>query len=234
MVFDDVFAALDNNTADRISDNLFGPAGLLRRMNITTVRVTRALHAVSPTDDILVLNHGGTITYHGAVSAFTGKISCTHNTDTATPKVAWSSKEVSLPLATEQVVEDAHTTNEQSLLEGSNQREASEAAVYTLYVGAIGKLSAVLFLTLLAMSSSCVNFSSKSVLLDLELHVLMEIASLALWLSWWASARDLTHNFETAVYPSMYATLGVVALVTFAAACWYPITQTRKAHVRQR
>ncbi|KAJ3496257.1 hypothetical protein NLG97_g2789 [Lecanicillium saksenae] len=61
MVVDDVFSALDPDTAQAVFTNLFGRDGLVRRWNCTVIMTTNRLHFLDDADMIFRLYRGGRV-----------------------------------------------------------------------------------------------------------------------------------------------------------------------------
>jgi ATP-binding cassette subfamily C (CFTR/MRP) protein 1 len=68
LILDDVFSGLDNNTAAKVFDRVFGPVGLLRRRGATALVCTHSMRHVSLADHVIVLGPEGTIVEQGPYS----------------------------------------------------------------------------------------------------------------------------------------------------------------------
>ncbi|KAL9106441.1 MAG: hypothetical protein Q9227_008529 [Pyrenula ochraceoflavens] len=64
-VIDDILSGLDADTADRVFHNVFGPGGMLRRRNATTVLCTHAANYLPYADHIIALEANGSIAEQG-------------------------------------------------------------------------------------------------------------------------------------------------------------------------
>ncbi|CEJ83028.1 hypothetical protein VHEMI03060 [[Torrubiella] hemipterigena] len=61
-IFDDVLSALDATTQESIIENVFGPAGLMRKMGTTLVLATHSARCLSVMDRVITISSEGRIT----------------------------------------------------------------------------------------------------------------------------------------------------------------------------
>lgn len=167
MVFDDVLSALDVTTANRVFAQVFGPNGLLRRMNTTVLLATQAYSIMSQADYLLVLGDTGDVAQHGSfaeVSRVEGYVNSlatkSQEKEFLKASESTSDKAVEEDASAPKAKTEQQQGPEQDRVIGRDRR-AGDMVLYKHYAKAAGRLSTVLSLVLLVISAFCLNFPSK-------------------------------------------------------------------------
>lgn len=66
VIFDDILSGLDNDTGTELFRNIFGPNGLTKKRNVTTVLCTHSVKHLPAADHIIALGTEGTIVEQGS------------------------------------------------------------------------------------------------------------------------------------------------------------------------
>ncbi|PMD39274.1 P-loop containing nucleoside triphosphate hydrolase protein [Hyaloscypha variabilis F] len=145
-VFDDILSGLDANTEEHVFQRVFGPDGLLRRRNATSVLCTHTVRHLPSADHIVALGGDGTIVEQGTFDSLVANHEYIHSLGI---------KAVDLPVyadgstpleATPPTLNEAPTELVPSIALGDRDRMMGDSTVYRYYLGSLGKTSITAFL----------------------------------------------------------------------------------------
>ncbi|KAJ6175652.1 hypothetical protein N7485_002566 [Penicillium canescens] len=136
--FDDVLSGLDNATARTVFNNVFGPAGLLRRLGCTVFLATHSTHHLPQADLIMVLGDNGQVAKQGSYAQLRDNIDGfvqMNDTQSAPAEEAKGSGKhtdvlADLPTPTQNTFSVSSSKN--------GSRKTTDFAVYKYYFSALG------------------------------------------------------------------------------------------------
>ncbi|ETS84643.1 hypothetical protein PFICI_02668 [Pestalotiopsis fici W106-1] len=196
-VFDDVLSGLDATTKDHVFQHVFGPQGLLRKMNCTVLLFTHDISALPQADHIIVLSKDGRIAESGTYekmaqsSEYIKSLAIRDNNndlDKTTTDTVGVPKELTFPGD----VPDLDMSNDL-------KRRLGDPTIYKYMFGHIGLWRMLVFA---AYQCGWAVFSTIG----------------PVWLNFWASAiasGEDRNTYYMVVY-SVFQTLGLVFLALFA------------------
>ncbi|EGX89739.1 ABC transporter, putative [Cordyceps militaris CM01] len=215
---DDVLSGLDWATQRFVWDQVFGPAGLLRKNGITVVLATHALHLIDQPDSVtLVGDDGPGSLIQGTLDELKEKtkiqdlIATSHSSadnDNTTTSSASSQKGGADQTAS---VNDEEKTRDLV-------RKTGDMTLYSYYLGMVGRKLAVIACFTAMLSATWPVLPT-------------------LWLKWWTEANESPAPINTAYYYSVYVFVNVMEIIimlgTFYIALIYVApTGLRKIHTR--
>ncbi|OCL10087.1 ABC transporter-like protein [Glonium stellatum] len=199
IILDDILSGLDNKTQSELFSRLLGPTGLLRKNKITVVLATHAVQFIPYADYIIALSPGGTILKQGHFDDFRGTESYLHSMPLqSTSKVRLAVEETCAPvIVLESKQEQIALVNR----ENPDKRHSRNSLAWKYYFQSVGwRISTTFFL----MEFLYALFSTFS----------------QIWLKWWSHASNMRDR-QYSIYPSVYALLQVLAMVTLVEVARY-------------
>ncbi|KAJ5113968.1 hypothetical protein N7456_002502 [Penicillium angulare] len=167
--FDDVLSGLDNSTSRTVFNNVFGPAGLLRRSGCTVFLATHSTFCLPQADLIMVLGENGTIVNQGSYLQIQGEVKssiATHYHQLATVYNDIKGDEsLNTPADHSTTISDTASSTE------PRQRKSAELAVYKYYFSALGWSRVAVLLLFLVIEAATGAFRY-------------------VWVSMWSSSSD--------------------------------------------
>ncbi|KAF5005603.1 hypothetical protein FDECE_7964 [Fusarium decemcellulare] len=202
-LFDDIFSGLDNQTAQRVFNNVFSEHGLLRQWGTTVLLTTQSVNFLSSADHIICLDKNGSISeqgsYHklktttGCVQTLLGDIDAS---PTSTTSERPTEEEVSVDGSMPQA--DCSFGQEQQ----DARRQLGDSTVYRYYFSSIG--GGFLF-TLLALEIVWAFLESFP----------------TIWLKFWTDDNTGPGDSRAGYYLGVYAALQIAAVIWFAMLIWF-------------
>ncbi|XWW94251.1 hypothetical protein V2A60_002194 [Cordyceps javanica] len=205
ILLDDVFSGVDNANIAHISENLFGPSGLLRRNGFTTVLVTHSRYLMMMADDVLVVDQGSIVESRTVASLQSSSgFSSGFQIEDPTDDDDESSREVR-PAGVQALTRIATTEDRVSALNeeaADLKRTHGVPSVYRYYMHSSGYLKVVMMLCSGALYVFCSEFG-------------------VIWIDLW-SAANAKHpgHANNGMYLGVYGALGVISGVLLFFLCW--------------
>ncbi|PKY09063.1 putative ABC transporter [Aspergillus campestris IBT 28561] len=195
--FDDVLSGLDNATARHVFDNVFGPAGLLRRLGCTVFLSTHTIHHLPQADLIMVLGENGQVIKQ---CSYTELRDHAHNlTERHGIKLT--------PTAKTEQIDDLEnpsndTTESISAPSPGVHRQTTDLAVYKYYFSALGwfRIAALL---LFLMTDAGIN------------------AFRYVWVDLWSSSSDNATASRLGYWLGLYGAFSVIQALSLALAVFW-------------
>jgi ABC-type multidrug transport system fused ATPase/permease subunit len=145
-VFDDILSGLDADTEEHVFQRVFGPDGLLRSRNATSVLCTHTVRHLPSADHIVALGGDGTIVEQGTFDSLVANHEYIHSLGIKAVDLPVHA-DGSTPLeATPPTVNEAPTELVPSISLGDRDRMMGDSTVYRYYLGSLGKTSITAFL----------------------------------------------------------------------------------------
>ena len=190
LVLDDVFSALDRHTQLKIANNLFGSQGLVRQLRITVFMISNVAHVLALVDRVVDLKDGTITVLPPALL------------DASTPSPRSASDDLNMP---DDPGKDALQqgrgleSRERAMQEAAEDisRRTGDLAVYSHYLGTIGKANFFTLVACTSLYSFCVSFPQ-------------------VWLKWWTEEGGAHLWF----YVGGYASLAFVAWASTSFMMW--------------
>ncbi|KAJ5542894.1 hypothetical protein N7535_005316 [Penicillium sp. DV-2018c] len=205
VLLDDVLSGIDATTVEHVASQLFGPGGLLRKMQTTVVFATHSRPLLQHADNIVVLAHGR-IVETGTLQNLKVGNAYLQDMDDALP--------ASSPVAAQQETEnvspfgdpgadyDIDETELHSERPGENlSRQQGDLSIYAYYASASGRVTFALCLACTLIWAFCGEFAT-------------------VWLDIWTSANEDHPNSRIGMYLGVYVFLGIVNIVLLIAVSW--------------
>ncbi|KAH8805003.1 P-loop containing nucleoside triphosphate hydrolase protein [Xylogone sp. PMI_703] len=199
-IFDDVLSGLDAGTQEAIFNNVFGPNGLLSKIQTMVILVTHSVHRAPSADHIIALENGeiveqGSFAELNSTGGYVAKLNLQ---DKAIQEATESETSSSSKTKVISVISQSQNANQDLA------RQTGDFSIYNYYIKSIGTWRLVLFLALVGINAVAWTLQS-------------------LWLNWWSSANE-THPGERLGYwlgiYGLLAGLGAVAMLC----CVYHMT----------
>ncbi|GAB1206155.1 hypothetical protein APSETT445_004837 [Aspergillus pseudonomiae] len=189
--FDDVLSGLDNGTAHLVFNNVFGPAGLLRRLGCTAFLATHSDHHLPHADFIIVLGNNGKVLEQGSYAQLRSHAGGYIHT------LGMQSRQTDRLAETLDISEKDHQS--QNTATGSLSapsathvtRQANDLAVYKYYFSSLGGLRVSMLLLFLIVNAGIDGFRY-------------------VWVDIWSSSRDSASNSRLGYWLGLYAALAVI------------------------
>ncbi|KAE8407397.1 multidrug resistance-associated protein [Aspergillus pseudonomiae] len=189
--FDDVLSGLDNGTAHLVFNNVFGPAGLLRRLGCTAFLATHSGHHLPHADFIIVLGNNGKVLEQGSYAQLRSHAGGYIHT------LGMQSIQTDRLAETLDISEKDHQS--QNTATGSLSapsathvtRQANDLAVYKYYFSSLGGLRVSMLLLFLIVNAGIDGFRY-------------------VWVDIWSSSRDGASNSRLGYRLGLYAALAVI------------------------
>ncbi|KAK1245968.1 hypothetical protein MKX07_005037 [Trichoderma sp. CBMAI-0711] len=196
LIADDVFASLDPDTRHHVWSQVFGPAGLLRRIGCTTILATHLLEYAEDVDQIIILDQGR-ITHQGpsavvqnaAIARKAVKTAESLGSSDFTGCIEGENTTITKPQPKdedEQQAEDLATTSDSSL--------------YLFYFQSIGLKFGLAVICLAIIPVFLSQFTQ-------------------IWLKWWTESS--TESSNNGMYYGVYTALLCVHILTIGIDCWF-------------
>ncbi|KPM35071.1 ABC transporter C family member 3 [Neonectria ditissima] len=202
-LFDDVFSALDNHTAQRIFKNLFHRNGLLRKWGTTVILATQSTSFLPSADLILCLKGDGSLSEQGTFEQLRDS-----GGDMQT-LIQENSRYQSLNhREIVELEEDVDSTVVNSRVKPSEaqeldkRRQIGDRTVYRYYFSSIG-------------------YPFLWALLALEVIWAFLESFPTIWLKFWTDANPDGEDRRTGYYLGTYAALQAIGVVWFAILIWF-------------
>ncbi|KAF4462606.1 Multidrug resistance-associated 1 [Fusarium albosuccineum] len=196
-LFDDIFSGLDNQTAQRVFNNVFSEHGLLRQWGTTVLLTTQSVSFLFSADHIICLDKNGSISEQGSydkLKTTTGYVQTLPREIDASPTSTTSERpteeEVSVDGSMPQA--DCSSGHEQQDV----RRQLGDSTVYRYYFSSIG--GGFLF-TLLALEIVWAFLESFP----------------TIWLKFWTDDNTGQGDGRAGYYLGVYAALQIAAVVWF-------------------
>ncbi|KAL4994768.1 P-loop containing nucleoside triphosphate hydrolase protein [Aspergillus recurvatus] len=205
VLLDDVFSGIDATTVEHIGSHLFGPGGLLRKMQTTVVLATHSRFLLQHADNIVVLADGrivetGTFQNLKADNDFVQDME--NALPTPSPTAVQYEKETVSPFRDpddDDGTDEAEPHNEQP---GENlSRQQGDLSIYAYYASASGSTTVALCLACALIWAVCGEFAT-------------------VWLDIWTSANAEHPNSRIGMYLGVYVFLGIASVVFTIAVSW--------------
>ncbi|KAL3420510.1 hypothetical protein PVAG01_06955 [Phlyctema vagabunda] len=195
-VLDDVFSGLDAKTELHVFSSLFGPEGILRQSQVTTILATNSTRNISHADHIVALGADGTITEQGSyeeLASAGGYLQSLETNDTSgTMTGLIDEKEINTPPPAVAVAGEI-----------DQSRRTGDMTIYKYYIDTIGWVAWLVFVAFCAVFVFALIFPQ-------------------FWIKWWTEQNFRgPRNSRTAYYVSLYAVWGILAIVMFICAVWH-------------
>ncbi|KZF23306.1 multidrug resistance-associated protein [Xylona heveae TC161] len=183
--FDDVFSGLDNVTARLVFNNVFGPAGLLRRLGCTVFLATHSGHHLPQADFIIMLGENGQVLEQGSYSQLRS------HTGGYVQRLAIQSKQIE---EAEGAVEDGDGRQKSSkamaaVMSASapndHRRQSTDLSVYKYYFSSLGWLRVSMLLIFFIMEAGIGGFRY-------------------VWIELWSSSGDNARDSRLGYWLGLY------------------------------
>ncbi|KAJ5272465.1 hypothetical protein N7478_007590 [Penicillium angulare] len=196
--FDDVLSGLDNSTSRTVFNNVFGPAGLLRRLGCIVFLATHSTFCLPQADLIMVLGENGKVVKQGTYRQIQGEIKGSIETDY--PQPSKMDNEVEGDENLNMPVEASTPSTNTASSTKARQRKSTELAVYKYYFSALGwsRVAILLLFTVTEASTSAFRY---------------------VWVSMWSSSSD--NASRLGYWLGMYGMLSVVQTVSLVLAVFW-------------
>nr|QIW91876.1 TRT [Phialomyces arenicola] len=194
VILDDVFSGLDAKTEQTVFSSLFGPDGILRQGDTTTVLATNSIRNVSLADYIIVLGPDGTIAEQGMYK----DLACAGGYLESLDPRERENKTV------DPVDEAEDPALRPTALRGANltadHQRLTDLTIYKYYIDMIGWVTWWIFVLLCSGFVFGLIFSQ-------------------IWIKFWTEANARKANDRLGYYLSLYALWSVMAITIFLGAC---------------
>ncbi|KAH0494604.1 hypothetical protein TgHK011_001220 [Trichoderma gracile] len=196
LIADDVFASLDPDTRHHVWSQVFGPAGLLRRIGCTTILATHLLEYAEDVDQIIILDQGR-ITHQGPAAVVQNAAIARKAVKTAEPLGSSDFTEC---------IEGENTTINKSQPKDEDEQEAedlattSDSSLYLFYFQSIGLKFGLAVICLAIIPVFLSQFTQ-------------------IWLKWWTESS--TESSNNGMYYGVYTALLCVHILTIGIDCWF-------------
>ncbi|KAL7941848.1 P-loop containing nucleoside triphosphate hydrolase protein [Trichoderma barbatum] len=197
LVADDIFSGLDPDTRHHIWIQVFGPAGILRRLRTTVILVTNTLEYLRDADQIIILEQGR-IAHQGPYAVVRETASLVINQDEKSPVPSYSSSEADAERPTA-IKGELKNEEEQ---EAEDLSKTGDSALYIFYLQSIGWKHASVALLFAIMPVFLQQFTQ-------------------IWLKWWTEANDGDSQINSGMYYGTYVVLLCLFIVTTGLDCWF-------------
>ncbi|EFR02843.1 hypothetical protein MGYG_05844 [Nannizzia gypsea CBS 118893] len=186
MILDDVLTGLDRATERHMLDAIFGPDGLLKKLNSTVVLATNSANHLSFADNIIFLSENGEIASQGSLESLSSdediKRLANHCQTATTSRPE--------PELSEDVLHELEILEDPEL---ETSRMTGDIKVYAYYAKNAGWWTISLYLLACCAFVVGVTFPS-------------------LWLQWWTNANDTKPNEHIGYWVGVYAGLALLAI----------------------
>lgn len=203
-IFDDVLSALDAATQETIIENVFGPAGLMRKMGTTLVLATHSARCLAVMDRVITIGRDGRIT---------DTITSTSGSDTPTSSDRPSAVDPKTP--TNGVDASIVQTHLRSAREAAQaDRSVGDLEVYKYYFSSLGTGGLSAFVFFVCMFSACGSLQQ-------------------VWLKLWAeSSTSSNTGYWLGIY-ALWTVLRSLSLIIAVIFLWVIITPTSGKRLHQ-
>ncbi|OBT74156.1 hypothetical protein VF21_06257 [Pseudogymnoascus sp. 05NY08] len=190
MILDDVLTGLDRATERHIIDAVFGPNGLLEKLNSTVVLATNSAHHLSFANHFIFLD-GGEIVRKGSVDSLSVDGGVVLENVMSHPGATTSRPEPEIPEEAQDVLKELE------LLRSGH--DAGDIRIYTYYADIAG------WWTIAAYLLGCVTF-------------VFGMTFPSVWLQWWVNANADHPNERVGYWLGVFGALAVVTILGCALA----------------
>ncbi|KJZ80040.1 hypothetical protein HIM_00754 [Hirsutella minnesotensis 3608] len=195
---DDIFAGLDAQTRRHVWFHVFGPAGLLRSQQCTTILATHMLEFLCDADHIIILD-GGRILNQGSINELRDSISSLQHEqvdhDASSSPLSESHLDQKKP---ERLTQTPNGEEEDDL----SHRRTGDTSLYLYYFRSIGWKLGLAALTLAVIAAFLAQFSQ-------------------IWLKWWTESNDGKIDTNTAMFYGVYVALLCIWVAFIGIDCWF-------------
>jgi ABC-type multidrug transport system fused ATPase/permease subunit len=201
MIIDDAFSGLDVETEESVFVELFGKRGLPRRLGMTVIFATHAIHRVSYADHIIALDSTGHVLEQGSFEelkhsgGYLASLATRHKFDNGNkPQTELKSNKLS-----SDVMEEEATT---AINSKEDERPKGELSTYKYYFASVGWSRSLISICLL-LSAGTLSKSTE------------------LLLSYWTSSVTKHGNEVNDSFMGIYGLLAGLLIITFVAAVYH-------------
>ncbi|KAE8393320.1 multidrug resistance-associated protein [Aspergillus alliaceus] len=200
--FDDVLSGLDNATAQLVFDNVFGPAGLLRRLGCTAFLATHSVHRLQQADFIIVLGDNGQVLEQGSYPQLRSHIGgYIHRLDMQSEQMDKLAGTVDNSVRQpDSLNTTAGPLSCPATTDGS--RQTNDLSVYKYYFSNLGGLRVSILLLFLIVNAGIGGFRY-------------------VWVDIWSSSSDSATNSRLGYWIGVYAALAVIEASTLIFAVFW-------------
>ncbi|KAJ5142866.1 uncharacterized protein N7515_001653 [Penicillium bovifimosum] len=192
--FDDVLNGLDNATAKHVFNNVFGSAGLLRRLGCTVFLATHAMHWLPQADLIVILGEHGQIVKQGSY------VDIRDNTEYLPQMHDAKLTETDEPVRSDVIADPSSQTGELITAPVTDDhKQTTDSAVYKYYFSSMGWFRIAALLTFLVTEAGVSAFRY-------------------VWVDLWSSSSDNTSDSSLGYWLGLYAALSVIQVVALTLA----------------
>lgn len=198
MVMDDVLSGLDATTEEAVFSSVFSSRGLLKRLNVTVILATNAVHRLPDSDQIIVLNQKGTIAEQGSFRQLSSRPGYVSKLDLH-QRQGGLTKEGERSLFANETQEALAKA-----LPDVNAHDAStgDLSVYKYYIESFGWARWWIFVAICSFYGFGVVFPQA-------------------WVRWWAADNVQHPGQKAAYYAGIYLLLGTLTILSLGASCGY-------------
>ncbi|KAJ5138787.1 uncharacterized protein N7515_003635 [Penicillium bovifimosum] len=203
VLLDDVLSGIDATTVGHVTSQLFGPGGLLRKMQTTVVFATHSRLLLQYADNIVVLAHGR-IVETGTLQNLKIGNAYVQDMNDALP----ASSTIDVQQETKNVSPFPHDDDDTDEAESHSEnpgeslsRQQGDLSIYAYYASASGRITVVLCVACALIWAFCGEFAT-------------------VWLDIWTSANEEHPNSRIGMYLGVYVFLGIASIVFMTAVSW--------------
>ncbi|KAI9147656.1 Canalicular multispecific organic anion transporter 2 [Paramyrothecium foliicola] len=194
MIFDDVFTGLDRATERHVLDAVFGPSGLLKKLNTTAILATTSANHLSFAENIITIDEKGFVEQREA----TEEIAIDPEKPAVTAEKSYGQcKEPVDPIVNLQQSFKEDFVTQLDVLEDpkpDTSRRAGDFTIYTYFAKIAGWPFVCIYLTACAIYIFGLTFPS-------------------VWLQWWVKANETHPNERIGYWLGVYGGLAGLAIV---------------------
>ncbi|KAJ6022230.1 hypothetical protein N7540_007734 [Penicillium herquei] len=195
--FDDVLSGLDDSTTRTVFNNVFGSAGLLRRLGCTVFLATHSTFCLPQADLIMIIGENGQVTKQGNFSQIKDKLEGVLQRNESQPKqVDEAEDDIIAPLPVDHLTPTSDTASPTK----AHPRKSTELSVYKYYFSALGwpRIAVLIFLLVGEAGTSAFRY---------------------VWVSMWSSSDDSTSRIG--YWLGLYGMLSAVQTVSLVIAVFW-------------
>ncbi|CAG8893204.1 unnamed protein product [Penicillium egyptiacum] len=198
--FDDVLSGLDNATARHVFNNVFGPAGLLRRLGCTVFLSTHTIHHLPQADLIMVLGTNGQVVKQGTYTEL--RDDADDLTQIHGIRLTQTDEEKRID---ELAKPSNHTADSTSAPSPDAHRQTTDLTVYKYYFSALGwfRIAALLFFLVTEAGISAFRY---------------------VWVDLWSSSSDNATASRLGYWLGLYGAFSVIQALSLALAVFAPLS----------